>query len=217
MFILTSAKDWIWKICELIVPEESRIKELLKLEPSVMRDLLPKSVIFSKDILVLFDYQNKIVRHIVKSIKYKNNLSLRKRMATYLYDELLETVSEVTLFYGAPPLLLPMPMSSKEKKDRGFNQCEELLLEIKRLSGNNIEISFNALKKIRETDRQTHLSRKEREKNVEFSMRALQSLVQDRVCIVLDDVFTTGATFYEAKRALHAGHAKKVLGIFLAH
>ena len=104
----------------LLVPEDSKIKGLMNLEPGVMRDLLPKSAVYSKDIFVLFDYQNKIVRFIVKAIKYKNNQNLRKRIACYFYEELVDMSSEISLFEGSPPLLVPMPMSPNEKRKRGF-------------------------------------------------------------------------------------------------
>ena len=104
-------------LCQnLLVPEESRIQRLLFLEPSKLQELLPRSVVHSKDILVLFDYSNKIVRLIVKSIKYKNNLNLKKIIAKYLYEEIIDLSSDIALFEGVPPILVPMPMSRKEKK-----------------------------------------------------------------------------------------------------
>ncbi|MEK7200708.1 MAG: phosphoribosyltransferase family protein [Patescibacteria group bacterium] len=202
----------------LLVPEDSKIKGLMNLEPGVMRDLLPKSAVYSKDIFVLFDYQNKIVRFIVKAIKYKNNQNLRKRIACYFYEELVDMSSEISLFEGSPPLLVPMPMSPNEKRKRGFNQCEELVREIKKLGGDNIEVSYNTLKKVRETKRQTELSREERILNVKNSMSVDDFLkTKNRVIIVLDDVFTTGASLSEARRALLEAGAKRVIGIFIAH
>lgn len=207
-------------IQDILVPEDIKIRSLLDLPAGTMRELLPKSPVYSKDIFVLFDYQNKIVRLIVKSIKYKNNAGLRKRVAELLYEELLEISSEIALFEGTPPLLVPMPMSKKEKRNRGFNQCEELVREIKKLADDNIEVSYNTLKKVRETERQTTLSKEERLENVEGSMAAVPSAIgaaAPRVVIVLDDVYTTGASLSEARRALLAGGIKRVIGLFIAH
>lgn len=212
----------MWKkiveyVQNLLVPENAKVQELLNLPLGVMRDLLPKSPVYSKDIFVLFDYQNKIVRFIVKSIKYKNNASLRKRLAIYLYEEITDISAEITLFEGTPPLLVPMPMSKVEKRKRGFNQCEELVREIKKLGGDNVEVSYNTLKKVRETKRQTTLSREERVKNVKRSMTATLRQAQGRIIIVLDDVYTTGASLSEARRALLEAGAKRVIGLFIAH
>jgi len=157
------------------------------------------------------------VRLIVKSIKYKNNAGLRKRIAGYLYEELLDISSEIALFEGAPPLLVPMPMSKVEKRKRGFNQCEELVREIKKIGGDNIEVSYNTLKKVRETERQTKLSREERMENIKNSMQAENKIIKNKTIIILDDVYTTGASLLEARRALLSSGAKRVIGLFIAH
>lgn len=233
MPILKLIKSWVGKalkfIQNLLVPEDIKIQKLLDLPASVLRDLLPKSPVYSKDIFVLFDYQNKIVRLIVKSIKYKNNASLRKRIAGYFYEELMDISSDIALFEGAPPLFVPMPMSKKEKRKRGFNQCEELVREIKKLGEGNVEVSYDTLKKIRETERQTTLSREKRALNVKNSMCAFlesEATIKmqhpersegGRVVIVLDDVYTTGASLLEARRTLLEAGAKRVIGIFIAH
>ena len=224
MSLLKLAIGWIKSAAsaaqDILVPENNKIQKLLDLPAGTLRDLLPKSPVYMKDIFVLFDYQNKIVRFIVKSIKYKNNASLRKRIAGYLYEETLDISSETALFDGASPLLMPIPMSKKEKMDRGFNQCEELCREIKRLSDNNIEISFSILKKVRETERQAKLSREKRLINIENSMAVPTESVEavrGRVVIILDDVYTTGASLAEARRALLSAGAKRVIGIFIAH
>jgi len=221
MKILMTLTNW-WKRLiiasqNLLAPEDVKIQKLLDFPLGVLRDLLPKSPVYIKDIFVLFDYQNKIVRLIVKSIKYKNNANLRRRVATYLYEEIVDISSEVTLFEGSAPLLVPMPMSKKEKRNRGFNQCEELAREIKKMGESNIEVSYNTLKKTRETERQTKLSREERALNVMDSMEADSKITKNKIIIVLDDVYTTGASFSEARRALLASGARRIIGIFIAH
>jgi competence protein ComFC len=212
----------MWKkiieyVQNLLAPEDVKIKNLLDLPAGILRDLLPKSPVYSKDIFVLFNYDNKVVRLIVKAIKYKNNANLRKRIAGYLYEELVEISSEIALFEGSPPLLVPMPMGKIEKRKRGFNQCEELVREIKKLGGENVEVSYNTLKKIRETKRQTELGREERVENVKNSMEAENKILKNKTVIVLDDVYTTGASLLEARRALLFAGAKRVIGIFIAH
>src|SRR3989344_2482152 len=233
MRILKSAINWIKKLWEIflqiLIPPDIKIQKLLKLSVGEMRDLLPKSPVNSKDIFVLFDYSHKIVRLIIKSIKYKNNTDIKKRIAIYLYEELMVISSEIALFEGTLPILVPMPMSKKEKRNRGFNQCEEICKEIKKLAGDNIKISYNTLKKVRETERQTKLSREQRLENVEESMCAFlrsEATIKTqhpersegkRTVIVLDDVSTTGASLSEARRALTSAGARRVIGLFIAH
>lgn len=241
-------KKLIETIQDILVPEDRKIQKLIDLDLWVMKDLLPKSAVCMKDVFVLFDYQNKIVKLIVKSIKYKNNKNLKERIAKYFYEEIISISSDISLFSGKPPIILPMPMSKKEKQNRGFNQCEEICREIKKLDP-NLEIYYNVLQKTKETERQTKLSREEREINVKDSMcvflgskatiktqypgqsegkshaksptlsnnTLIPTTTKNRVCIIIDDVFTTGASFKEARRALLSSGAHSVYGLFIAH
>ena len=221
MFILKSAASWVknalGRALDLLAPEDRKIQRLLELDAATMRNLLPSSKTRVKDLFVLFDYDNRIVKLVVRSIKYKNNAGLRKRIAEYLYDEIMEMSSDISLFDGAPPLLVPMPMSKKEKQKKGFNQCEELLKEVEKMVGGNLDISYTALRKIRETKRQTELGRDQRLLNVKNSMMADSSGVGHRTIIVLDDVYTTLASFSEARRVLFSVGARRVVGLFIAH
>ncbi len=211
--ILTRIIDWI-------IPENSKVQSLLKMEAYEMQVLLPQSPTRLGNITVLFDYQNKQVKNLVKAIKYKNNVSLKKRIAGYLYEEIMSLSEDISLFDGAPPVIIPMPMSKIEKRKRGFNQCEELMREIEKLSNKELEVEYDLLQKVRETKRQTELNKEERLENVKNSMEVSpqnSSVIKNRVIIIVDDVYTTLATFYEAERALLASGAKRVLGIFIAH
>lgn len=207
-------------IANILVKPDIRIEKLLKFPPQEMYFLLPKSKrSIHKDCNAIFDYGNLAVKSIVKSVKFRNNLEVRKRFATYVCDEISLLASDIELFYGKGPIIAPIPMSKDEKKKRGFNQCEEILSEVKKLN-NSFDINLYVLEKTRETARQVNLSREERLKNLHQSIRVPPNktdLVKNRVVIVFDDVYTTGATFAEARRALGAAGAQQVYGLFLAH
>ncbi len=210
LFILEFLKD-------LIIPENKKIRAILKIERGNLRLLLPRSPIKSDSIFVLFDYKNETIRLLVKALKYKNNHSVKRIFAEYLYEDMLDIFSDISLFEGQAPLLVPMPMSKMEKKNRGWSQCEELCKEIQNVSSGSIKTEYKALLKTKETARQTKLGKKERLLNVKDSMIADPKLVKGKVVAIVDDVYTTGATMDEARRALYASGAKRVINFFLAH
>jgi competence protein ComFC len=222
MIIIKSAykliHNFILKIFNILVPEDIKIDKILKINSDDLYSLLPKSKVSIKDIFVLFDYQNNTIKILIKSIKYRNNLKVKKLISRYLYDEIVSICSDQSLFSGNIPILLPMPMSKKEKKERGFNQCEEVVKELEKLGNKNFEVRYDVLFKTKETLRQTKLSKTKRIKNVVNSMRVFDnSKIKDRTIIVFDDVFTTLSTYNEARRVLLKGGSKKVMGLFIAH
>lgn len=223
MLNFKSVPGWVKRFLdilgEFLVPEDQKLKNLLSIEQGDMRNLLPKSPVNTKDAFVLFNYDNRVVKLLVKSIKFKNNSNVRKRIASYLYEELIDISEDISLFDGSPPILVPMPMSKKEKNKKGFNQCEEICKDIEKLSEGNIEIFYNILKKIKETERQTTLDRDKRLLNVRNSMQVFdpKEKIKNRTVVVLDDVYTTLASFTEARRALLEGGARRVVGLFIAH
>ncbi len=167
--------------------------------------------------LILFEYGSPIVRKAIREIKFRGNRKIARLMAGLLYDELLEKLSEEKMFGGAArsaaPLLLPIPVSPKRRRERGWNQCELLAEELARLDGGtNFEFRKDILVKNKNTADQIGRGRKERLKNLKdaFSIKN-EKLVKDRFIIVLDDVITTGATIEEACRALRSCGAR---GIF---
>lgn len=203
-------------ILNILVPEKKEIEKIISLDISVARLLIPKANLIKKDIFVLFDYKNKITKVLVKSLKYRNNRNVRQFLAKIVSEELIEMISNITIFEGQRPIIVPIPMSKKEKEKRGFNQTEELLREIEKTKKIDINFKYNYLIKTRETKKQAELKKDEREINLKFSMSATQN-VNGTPILVIDDIYTTGSTFNEAKRALKSAGAKNVYGLFLAH
>ncbi|MEK7642240.1 MAG: hypothetical protein AAB392_00375 [Patescibacteria group bacterium] len=210
--ILNTLLDWI-------TPEDTRIAKMLSLGPTALNQILPRSNLIQRDILALFDYQNKMVRLLVRSMKFKNNPKVKRLLAEILYEAFTDMAMDIKLFQGALPTLIPVPMSKKERNKRGWNQSEELVKEMVLISKGRVEAELGLLSKVRDTKSQILLSREERLKNVLGSMQVFDSknILKDRVVIVLDDIHTTGSTFSEARRALLLAGTKKVYGLFLAH
>jgi competence protein ComFC len=110
---------------------------------------------------------------------------------------------------GSWDLIVPVPLHHSKQREREFNQAERLAERL----GATVQIPVNKrlLQRIIPTRTQTLLNRQERLANVRnaFAMRRGQRLNGERIVLV-DDVFTTGATTSACAQVLSAAGARQV-------
>lgn len=104
-------------------------------------------------------------------------------------------------------IIVPVPMSAAELKKRGFNQAELLAYDVGERLGIPVLPSLN---KVRETSAQKELGKKERAENLKGAFVNVFSQVKGRKILLVDDVFTTGATANECASVLLKSGAKEV-------
>jgi ComF family protein len=110
--------------------------------------------------------------------------------------------------------IIPIPLDSYREKMRGFNQASVLTDIIgKKL---NLPMARNALRKIRRTKDQTRLDILEREANMRGTFAAETEFVSGGRFLLVDDVFTTGATIKEAARAIGDAGGKVTAALVVA-
>ena len=112
-------------------------------------------------------------------------------------------------------LIVPIPLHSKRRRERGFNQAELLA---KTISENLGLLPTNALERTKNTKAQAKLKKSEcREENVAgcFKIKNPES-VRDKNIILVDDVFTSGATMNEAVKILKENGAKRIIALVAA-
>lgn len=113
-------------------------------------------------------------------------------------------------------LLIPVPLHPQRLRERGFNQALLLAKEMSHRTG--IPFRKRLLRKSRPTPPQVNLSGGEREKAVRGSFYTTRSEdVKGRSILLVDDVYTTGATVNECARALLKAGAERVDVLTLAH
>lgn len=177
----------------------------------------------SNDIVSICDYKNKIIKKALWSIKYHGNKSLAREFGTYLYDALLDTVSEKRIFSGNlqkdPILLLPIPLSKKRQKERGYNQSEEIARGILAMDqGNAFVLDTKMLRKIRETKPQALTkNKKERVGNLKDAFTFDSNTKNVQAAVLIDDITTTGTTFNEVRDVLQRAGVKQVFCFAIAH
>lgn len=111
--------------------------------------------------------------------------------------------------------IVPVPLHPTRLRKRGFNQA--LLLGKSLGKTHNKQVLIKTLRRTRNTPPQVQLDHREREKNVRgaFEVRQRQEIM-DKHLLLVDDVFTTGATVNECARVLKKSGAKEVYVLTLA-
>ncbi|MDP3763096.1 MAG: phosphoribosyltransferase family protein [bacterium] len=219
MHFLFRIKDLI---ADFLFPRNPKVLALEALSAEMLLNTLPPAELLKdKETIALFDYSHSLVKEIVWELKYNGNDRIAERLAEILYDVIRDELQDLALFEKwERPIIMPIPISDKRRFERGWNQSELLAEEVLARDDEKVfRYLPNQLRKIRHTESQTKTaSRNERLKNLTDSMKVLNALAVAGECvIVLDDVTTTGSTFAEARRALRAAGAKKILCVAVAH
>jgi ComF family protein len=108
--------------------------------------------------------------------------------------------------------LIPVPLGQRRVRERGYNQSERIADALGRLTG--LPMRTDIVRRVRETRSQTALTPEARQANLDGAF-ACQGAGGESVVLV-DDVFTTGATLVSAAAALAAAGAASVDGVTFA-
>jgi ComF family protein len=158
-------------------------------------------------------YQNFIIKKLISQLKYEPCLKALSKPLSLLIVKHFQLLEQGTSLTGA--VFVPVPISKKRLRRRGFNQAEEIAREL--ALAFNIPLLNNVLFKTKETQAQAELSAEERKENVKgvFACKNPE-MVNGQKILLIDDVFTTGSTMEECSRVLKEGGAKEVWGIAVA-
>ncbi len=156
-------------------------------------------------------YDNEIIKKLIWQFKYEYWMSaaepLSELLSNYLKN-LNTTLKDFSIIY--------VPLHKKREFQRGFNQCAVLANYISKEL--RMEIIKNNLIRIKNTETQADLKDyKSREDNIKNSFSINNSeLLKGKNILLIDDVYTSGATLNEAARVLKAGGVKKILALVVA-
>ncbi|MDB6122105.1 MAG: putative Competence protein [Pedosphaera sp.] len=104
--------------------------------------------------------------------------------------------------------IVPVPLHSTKQREREFNQAENLAARLSRATG--IQMNKNLLRRVEPTQTQTLLSRQERQANVRQAFAQNGKALNGERVVLVDDVFTTGATTSACARLLKSAGAGDV-------
>jgi len=147
------------------------------------------------------------LREAIHQFKYRPCRSLGKPLGAWM-------AGNVRLLTGID-LIIPVPLHTSRLRHRGFNQA--LLLSQWLCEKHRVPVSFDDLLRVKPTRPQVELSGAERIANVEnaFILRNKGYMTGKKVLLV-DDVFTTGATLNECASVLKKDGAAQVVACTLA-
>jgi ComF family protein len=145
-----------------------------------------------------------VARTLVHALKYQDRTDLAPAMGRWMARAGRELLAEADV-------LVPVPLHWKRGWSRRYNQSGALARVIERQTG--VKLSSEALRRVRPTQQQIGLSRKERASNVQGAFKVAadrQSLIHGRRVVLIDDVLTSGATVDACARALLRAKAASV-------
>jgi ComF family protein len=150
------------------------------------------------------------LRSVIQKFKYGRKVSLGKPLG-----RLMARGCEDFLGRCRAELIVPVPLHPKRLRWRGFNQSVLLARQVSRAYATPMDPFV--LVRHRETPPQTQLSEEERRKNMRgaFTVHPNRA-VKNRTILLVDDVYTSGATVNECSRALRRGGARDVYVLTLA-
>jgi ComF family protein len=113
-------------------------------------------------------------------------------------------------------LVLPIPLHAARQRERGYNQAELLMRAVEQRLHWEPPSPPTALKRIRHTRPQVGMSWSQRSANVRQAFVADPGLVAGKEVLLIDDVYTTGATLAAAAEALFIAGVSSVSAYCLA-
>lgn len=190
--------------CELIIKTEGLCPECCKQIKPVMDTVVAGAKRTTVPVLAVGAYEGPLANLVYQ--KYKNNKFAFSGAAELIYEHQLKFIKA--------DILLPIPLHKQKAKERGFDQVELIVKSLSLLA--KIPVA-NVLKRVKNTKSQTNLSRLERQQNVAgaFELTNPEVLTGKNVVIV-DDVYTTGATVYEVIEAIKLANPASIKVLVIA-
>lgn len=160
-------------------------------------------------------YENEALKNLIHYFKYERFLAAEKPLREILIEYLGKVFAgwDLTDF-----IIIPIPLHPKRLHSRGFNQSEILANIISKHF--DIPLKTGILKRVKNTKPQIETkNHKEREENLKGSFEIsadYKDMLKNKNIILVDDVYTSGATMNAAIRIIRRENKNRIIGIVVA-
>lgn len=151
-----------------------------------------------------FEYDGDL-RRAVLALKFDDATAYAKPLAKLVFDAL------PPYYMYDYDMLVPVPLHPNRRRERGYNQTELLADELSGLLG--VPVVDDVLFRIRDTEHQMRLSRMMRENNVRGAFLTHEQSVRGKRILLVDDIYTAGATIGACSAELLGKGAAEVSAI----
>lgn len=202
---------------EALFPLSREERDLRNLSPEQAYITLSKAPPTpSREMSAVFAYKDPIVQRLIWSLKYAKS----SHAANICGYALMQKIG-----LAPAPVLIPLPIAARRRRERGFNQTESIVDAMKHyISCDSTRISLHVrtdiLTRTAYSSRQTLKGRAERIESARdiFAVTPnISDIPFDAHIIIIDDVITTGSTMDEAIRILKKAGFTNVTGLSVAH
>ncbi len=153
---------------------------------------------------------NSNIRQAIINLKFFGKKRYAKTLGQLMIKKLKEN-TEMPIIN----IVTYVPLNNKKKIERGFNQAQLLAKELAGYT--NCKTAKNLLIKTKATLPQEKLNKHQRLKNIKGVFKVKdKNIIKDKVILLVDDVYTTGATVNECAKVLKTAGACKVYVITVA-
>lgn len=189
---------------------ENRFEEVNREGKRSSSDTMLPEGIYMQHALWNFD-KGGYLQDLLHLLKYHRLTGVGEDMGRQLGKSLLKNPWFTDLIANRKVRLLPVPLHPKKRRMRGFNQAFHIAKGVAEVTNLPI-IKKEIVTRTKNTRTQTGFSLEKRRENIKGAFWVNDAeAVKDIICIIIDDVFTTGATTFELASKLKEAGCGEIL------
>jgi ComF family protein len=165
------------------------------------------------------EYGHSEIKELIKAFKYTGASEVGQELGKIMIKFLTIFLEDAQVFYpqglfpSGQTIIIPVPLSKKRFRSRGFNQSEVLAKILGEYFGWQISTD---LIRIKHREPQADLTEEERRQNLHGVYKWTGQNLKNKKIIIIDDVTTTGTTFNEVAREIKKANPRVIYGLALA-